>query len=446
MAETTEPFALAGHWEGAFVRQGAVQRLTATVTVANDTPRVALEVEEWGYFGRRDPVPVTRTDDGRLSFDTPYGRAAVDVDSIFRELVGSVGQQEPALQIHLKKSPPPAPSPAVRTTEIAFESGGVTLQGTLVQPGTPGPHPALVYVPGRGCADRRGGRARLRWLAERGIAGLAYDNRGAGASDGSCATTTIETESRDIRSALQVLAARADIDADRIGLWGNSAAGWYVPHATVRSDVPVAFVVLQVGPATSVEAQQKDNARLIAQELNLAPADSAKLLQYVDRMFAADRPNDAVFAEMQELLAHGERTGWADAFLVRDPAIGDVPATAAGLDSLWVRRYAYNPASALRQMTMPILALYGADDRIVPPQDNAPLMRRLLRDNDDARVAVLPETGHGFGQDSQVRTLSPASDRADTYYWKFFRLSPDYQTLLLRFLDRHALAAGTEES
>jgi pimeloyl-ACP methyl ester carboxylesterase len=302
-----------------------------------------------------------------------------------------------------------------------------------------------VYVPGRGCADRGGGLRRLRWLAKRGIAGLAYDNRGAGQSDGSCKTSTIETESRDIRSALQVLADRDDIDAGRIGLWGNSAAGWYIPHAATRSTIDVAFVVEKVGPATSVEAQQTDNARFIAEDMGLAPADSAKMLRYVDLMFAADRPNDTVFAEMQALLAHGDSTGWADEFLVRDPAIGDVPATAAGLDSLWVRRYDYDPADDLRRMGMPFLAFYGAEDQIVPARENAPLMRRLLADNENARVVVVPETGHGLGQGSEMRALPTPDGRYDTHYWKFYRVAPDYLAPLLRFLDEHALQVQSSQ-
>ena len=438
-AAAPEPFAIEGHWTGAYVRDGTTQRVTASVTVATDTPRVALTNEEWAYFGGRDPVPVTRTDDGRLAFDTHYGPARVDVDSTYRELVGVVGDHEPAIEIHLKKSALSRPAPSPQTTEVAFESGDATLRGTVVTPSTPGPHPALVYVPGRGCASRGGGLRRLRWLAERGVAGLAYDNRGAGASDGSCKASTLETESRDLRAALQALAGRDDIDAGRIGLWGNSAAGWYIPHAVTRSDVDVAFVVEKVGPATSVEAQQTDNARLIAEQMGLAPADSAKMLRYVDLMFAADRPNDAVFAEMQDLLAHGDRTGWADQFLVRDPAIGDVPATAAGLDSLWARRYAYDPVEDLRRMDMPMLVFYGAMDRIVPPAPNAPLMRRLLAGNDDARVVVVPEAGHGLGQGSAMRTLSTPDGRYDTHYWKFYRPAPDFIGPLLRFLDEHAL-------
>jgi hypothetical protein len=436
-----DPFTMTGTWTGAYVRAGSVQRVTATVTTQNDTARMAFTNEDLAFFGDRNPVAVIRTDDGRLRFDTRYGTARMDVDSTYRELVGTVGEHEPPIELHLKKSGPPRLRPSPQTTDVAFESGDTTLRGTVVTPAGPGPHPAVVYVPGRGCSDRNGGLRRLRWLAERGIAGLAYDNRGAGSSAGSCKTSTIETESRDIRAALRTLTERADIDADRVGLWGNSAAGWYIPHAVSRSDGEVAFVVEKVGPATSVEVQQKDNAGLIAQEMGLSPADSAKALRYVDLMFATDRPNDAVFSEMQDLLAHGDSTGWADQFLVRDPNIGDVPATAAGLDSLWVRRYAYDPADDLRQMDMPTLVFFGAEDRIVPARENAPLMRRLLADNENARVVVVPKTGHGLGHGSEMRTLSTPDGRYDTHYWKFYRVAPDYIGPLLDFLREHAFAA-----
>jgi len=436
------PFDIEGYWSGAYVRGASVQRVHGTVTVVEDTARIALTNEDWFYFGGRSPVPMTHTGEGRLTFDAHYGPATVDVDSTYRELIGTVGESEPAIKLHLKKSPHPPRPPAPTETEIAFQSGDATLQGTVVMPSGPGPHPAMVYVPGRGCASRGGGVRRLRWMARYGIAGLAYDNRGAGASDGDCKTTTIETESRDIRAALQALADRASIDTDRIGLWGNSAAGWYVPHAVTRSDVPVAFTVTKVGPATSVEAQQKDNASYIARDMGLAPADSAKMLRYVDRMFASDQPNDAVFAEMQELLAHGAETGWADQFLVRDPAIGDVPATAAGLDSLWARRYAYDPADDLRQLDVPFLAFFGADDRITPPAENAPRLRRLLSESrsPDARIVVVPETGHGLGQGATLRTLPTGSGRLDTHYWKFYNVPSDYLATLIDFLDTHALS------
>jgi hypothetical protein len=437
-----EPFELTGTWRGAYVRGGAVQRVSATVAVRQDTPRVELYAPGWAYFGRRGPHPVARTSDGRLAFDSHYGRAQVDVDSTYRELVGTAGDHEPSIRLHLKKSPVPAPA-APDTQNIRFESGSATLAGTVVLPAGAGPHPGVVYVAGRGCASRRGGLRRLRWLAQQGIAGLAYDNRGSGRSSGDCKTTTLQTESRDVQAALRTLRRRAEVDAERVGAWANSAGGWYVPHAAARSETPPSFIAMQGGPATSVQGQQTDNAQEIAGELGLAPSDSAAFLRYVDLMFATDRPDEAVFDEMQSLLDHGERTGWADAFLVRDPAIGDVPATAAGLDSLWVRRYAYDPAEDLRRLRVPVLALYGAEDGIVPAAENALLMRRLLRENDRARVAVIPEAGHGFGNGSVLRTLDTPRGRLDTHYWKFFRLAPDFQALLLDFLRSHARAEGT---
>jgi pimeloyl-ACP methyl ester carboxylesterase len=145
---------------------------------------------------------------------------------------------------------------------------------------------------------------------------------------------------------------------------------------------------------------------------------------------------------MQELLAHGAETGWADQFLVRNPDIGDVPATAAGLDSLRARRYAYDPADDLRQLDVPFLAFFGADDRITPPAENAPRLRRLLSESSspDARIVVVPETGHGLGQGATLRTLPTGSGRLDTHYWKFYNVPSDYLATLIDFLDTHALS------
>jgi pimeloyl-ACP methyl ester carboxylesterase len=232
----------------------------------------------------------------------------VDVDSTYRELVGTAGDHEPSIRLHLKKSPVPAPA-APDTQNIRFESGSATLAGTVVLPAGAGPHPGVVYVAGRGCASRRGGLRRLRWLAQQGIAGLAYDNRGSGRSSGDCKTTTLQTESRDVQAALRTLRRRAEVDAERVGAWANSAGGWYVPHAAARSETPPSFIAMQGGPATSVQGQQTDNAQEIAGELGLAPSDSAAFLRYVDLMFATDRPDEAVFDEMQSLLDHSEPDG-----------------------------------------------------------------------------------------------------------------------------------------
>jgi hypothetical protein len=348
-----------------------------------------------------------------------------------------VGDSEPRLTLHLKQAPPPPTRGPGTLEEVTFQSDGATIGATIVIPEGDGPHPGVVSVSGRGCSTRGGGAARLEWLARYGIGGIAYDDRGRGASDGDCKTSTLQTESLDARAALAVLADHNAFDDSRLGFRSVSAGGWVTAHAAARSDTPVAFMVLEVGPATSVEQQQKDNARSIAVLEPLSTADSTRLLRYVDLMFAAERPNAEVFAEMQDLLNAPGAERWADPFLVRNDDIGDVPATAAGLDSLWVRRYAYDPAADLQQLDAPILAFFGENDSVVPAATNVPLFRQLMQNarRSDSRAVVIPEGGHGTGQGSRLRTLSTPRGRYDTHYWKFYRPAPDYQRILLDFLN-----------
>jgi uncharacterized protein len=65
--------------------------------------------------------------------------------------------------------------------------------------------------------------------------------------------------------------------------------------------------------------------------------------------------------------------------------------------SPWYRYlFAFDPAPYLRQLRIPVLALYGEKDLQVPPAQSAPLMRRLLRENRRAMVQVFPGLNHLF--------------------------------------------------
>jgi pimeloyl-ACP methyl ester carboxylesterase len=426
------PYDPEGLWTGAYVRDGAVQQVTATVEVVDDTARITIRNMEWANENPRRSA-MTATDDGRIAFEAHYGTARVDVDEPFREMVGTVGTSTPAVTLHLKQAPPPPTHPQPTTIDTTFQSGDVTLGATIVLPAGDGPFTGVVSVDGRGCNTREGGVARLAWLARRGIGGISYDDRGRGASEGSCKTSNIETESRDARAALQVLARHPAFDRSRIGFRGSSAGGWVIAHAAPRSRVSPAFLVLEAGPATSVEQQQYDATATIAADQGMSPADSTDFMRYAELTFATDRPNEALYAEMQELLDRGEGV-WSDRYLSTNPAIGDVPATPEGIDSLWVRRYSYDPGPDLQRLDVPILAFFGENDYIVPPADNVPVFRELTRGHDAARAVVLPEAGHGLQHGSRLRTISTPRGREDTYYFKFYRNSPDYMRLLLDFL------------
>jgi pimeloyl-ACP methyl ester carboxylesterase len=426
-AQTAGEDQLEGFWSGAFVRDGAVQIVNAEIRREGDKLRIEMEIPDRPFAAPTVNI-IERDANGRLTFNTIYGRAVVALDPVFLEMVGDVADNTPPLRLHLKRALRP-PMPAVRTEEVTYRSGDVVLSGTLVLPEGAGPHPAALQVHGRGCQGRFLRRAIV--LARYGVAGLAFDKRGVGQSKGRCENATIDDETNDVLASIDFLASRPEIDRTQIGAISNSAGGWVVPRAAARSKTPLAFIVTMVGPATSVREQQLDNARYISRELKLSAEDQKPLMRYIELMFSTN-DSEAQFAEMRQLIAQGEKTGWAQEFLDTT----DVAPSAVELKNLWVRRFNYDPREDLKRVRVPFLAFYGGSDRVVPPEENVPELRRLLTEagNRNFRIVVIPEAGHGLDQGQRLQKLPGGKGNLEIYYWKFGRLAPTYLPELLDFL------------
>ncbi len=143
-----------------------------------------------------------------------------------------------------------AQSDNVTIEDITFESGGVTLSGTIYTPLQT--HAAVVLVHGSDRTPRMGDFARL--LAGNGISVLTYDKRGVGESGGVYAGPEVGTNNID-RSNLLLLAEDAgsalDILCRRnenvpVGFVGFSQAGWVIPIAA-KNNWLADFMVLFSG-------------------------------------------------------------------------------------------------------------------------------------------------------------------------------------------------------
>jgi pimeloyl-ACP methyl ester carboxylesterase len=135
---------------------------------------------------------------------------------------------------------------------------------------------------------------------------------------------------------------------------------------------------------------------------------------------------------MRQLIAQGEKTGWAQEFLDTT----DVAPSPEEIKNLWVRRFNYDPRADLKRIRVPFLALYGGSDRVVPPDENVPELRRLLTEagNSNFRIVVIPEAGHGLDQGQRVQRLAGGKGNMEIYYWKFGRIAPTYLQELVDFL------------
>ena len=146
----------------------------------------------------------------------------------------------------------PTPLPAF------FQNGDVRLAFSLDLPAGAGPFPAVVMAHGSGQVTRD----QLLWASRRftdlGFAVLRFDKRGVGESTGTFVFVGTEDSpwvfpqlASDVAAGVRFLRTRSEIDPRRIGLFGNSQAGWILPIAA-RDLGDVAFMVIYAGPVCTV--------------------------------------------------------------------------------------------------------------------------------------------------------------------------------------------------
>src|SRR5260370_23054126 len=116
--------------------------------------------------------------------------------------------------------------------DVTFKSGGTYAAGWLFLPekdASAAPVPAVAMAHGLGAVKAMYVERFARRFAEAGIAALVFDYRSFGASGGEPRQKISPRDQiEDYRNALTWLGRRAEIDADRLGVWGSSFSGGHV--------------------------------------------------------------------------------------------------------------------------------------------------------------------------------------------------------------------------
>lgn len=176
---------------------------------------------------------------------------------------------------------------------VSFQSGAITLTGTVSLPSGPGPFPAVVLLSGSGPQGRDsevGGFRPFKLIAdhfaERGIAVLRFDDRGVGGSTGNLAESTTEELADDALAAVRTLRARREIDGRRIGLVGHSEGAIVAAIAAARSS-DVAFIVWLAGNTVSGAEILRMQAEGMARGGRASPSAIEEILRHHDALMAA---------------------------------------------------------------------------------------------------------------------------------------------------------------
>ena len=129
--------------------------------------------------------------------------------------------------------------------DIVFPSSGQLCRGWLYTPAAPGPHATLLMAHGFGAVKEMGLDRFAQRFAAAGYACLVFDYRHFGASEGEPRQLLdIGRQLDDWAAAIACARGHADLDPDRLALWGTSFAGGHVIEAAVR-DGRVAAVISQ---------------------------------------------------------------------------------------------------------------------------------------------------------------------------------------------------------
>src|SRR5262249_30805422 len=76
--------------------------------------------------------------------------------------------------------------------------------------------------------------------------------------------------------------------------------------------------------------------------------------------------------------------------------------------------FGYDPAPALSRITVPVLALLGAVDRVNPPVESATAFREAVRP-DLLQVEIFPEGGHRLHHGDPPRFVDGYFDRLASF-------------------------------
>lgn len=291
----------------------------------------------------------------------------------------------------------PQPPFPYKQEEVTFASrqAGVHLAASLSIPNGKAPFPAVVLISGSGPQDRDetlfGHKPFLvlsDYLTRKGFVVLRYDDRGVGKSTSDFALATSYDLMHDALGAVHYLRQRSDIDADRISLLGHSEGG-LLAFMIAADDPQLACVV-----ALSAPSLRGDSLLLLQkQTLELKMGVPAALVARNQRIFKgayallnAMQHDDDLADSLSQYFT--EQYGAA----LSQP---QKKALVQQLTQAWVRGFVgIDPAKYLRQISCPILAIYGSKDVQVPAQDNMERLGALVADSSLLSIVNMQQLNH----------------------------------------------------
>jgi len=333
-------------------------------------------------------------------------------------------------------SPSPIPDSPI-DEKVSFTVGTKEIDGILTHPAAQAPYPAIVLLQG---ADRSSAQApylteHAENLVRAGFAVLRYNGTGwGGGASNDAGFETLEYRTQEAITAVKYLQSRPDINSSGVGLWGVSQGGWVCLMAAATYD-GVAFIIPVSGAGVTPADQEVyrvevtsraagfDNDEIakavlmrrlmvdvlldepMYQQINLAESNrlgDGPWRDMTELAYSPDPKDPAVeFEQVIKILKSVKKERWAEfLYLYQVLSMFDnmPPQVWGNVKDQMGAVMIVDPAEYLVRIHVPVLAIFGENDTLVPVEKSITIYRQYLGEagNQAFTYKVFANADHGI--------------------------------------------------
>ncbi len=293
----------------------------------------------------------------------------------------------------------------MKEEEVAFHNGDAALAGTLILPEGAGPHPAVILLHGSGPLTRYSFGPYPHFFSSLGLAVLIYDKRGTGASTGTRldastgALTPLPTAyypddlANDAITAFRYLQGREDINPKEMGFWGSSEGEMLTTQVAARAS-DVAFAINSSGFMGPLWETILYQAGATLKERGYSTPEVEEALAFTKLwMHVAKTGSDYdVFLKQRQVAIEGKKP-WLSWYSEEFSSLQQMRWD-------WSHILAFDSRVALKDVTCPVLGVFGKADVLTDAPTAAANMREALSaaGNHDVTIKVFPNAGHSLAE------------------------------------------------
>lgn len=283
--------------------------------------------------------------------------------------------------------------------QIKIPSEDIYINGWLYLPLSNDKHPLIILTNGGGNATRNI-RSFSDWLAPAlahcGIAAFIHDKRGTGESEGDFAKTTYEDYITDAGNCAVYLSKHPGINSEIVGIAGASEGGRVAVIAASRYS-EIKFVISFEGTVVSAVDDRINAQKGWLRGLNLPDSTFREIMDLHEKSIRAWASNDPEEHEKvnQHIVEMRDKYN-AQLLPYTKEEMDSIPAFVTALPTWYSLHYDY--MSEMEFFTKKWLAIFGADDQVVPTRESVENIIHYMKisGNNDYNVAVIPDCGHGL--------------------------------------------------